>query len=106
TTPNSLYLRAFKTSTNKWSSGAKAAPAITVYSPPQITQQPVSITSGTGTGAEFTVQASGSNLSYQWRKNGPPIPGATSATLSISNIGASDAGSYDVRITGRGGCQV
>lgn len=43
----------------------------------------------------FLVWADGTPpLTYQWSKNGTPIVGATSATLTISNVSASDAGSY------------
>jgi len=45
-----------------------------------ITAQPQSQWVQAPDGATFTVQASGSNLSYQWRKNGTAITGATSAT--------------------------
>lgn len=39
--------------------------------------------------------ATGSNLTYQWRKNGAAIPGATSATFTIASASEADAGSYD-----------
>jgi hypothetical protein len=41
------------------------------------------------------VTASGSGLSYQWRKNGSPISGAGGATYSIAAAAAGDAGDYD-----------
>jgi hypothetical protein len=41
------------------------------------------------------VTATGSNLTYQWRKNGAAIPGATSATFTIASTSEADAGSYD-----------
>lgn len=37
-------------------------------------------------------------LSYQWRKGGTPIPGATSSSYAKANADAGDAGSYDVVI--------
>jgi hypothetical protein len=50
------------------------------------------------------VVASGSaTLSYQWRKGGTAISGATSATYTISATAASDAGSYDVVVTNSAG---
>ena len=48
-----------------------------------ITTQPKSQTIQAPDGATFTVQASGSNLGYQWRKNGTAIAGATSSTLVV-----------------------
>ena len=37
--------------------------------------------------------------SYQWRKNGTNIPGATTAILQINNATAADAAGYDVVVT-------
>ena len=36
---------------------------------------------------------------YQWRKAGVDIPGATSASYTIDPVGTGDAGSYDVVVT-------
>ena len=38
-------------------------------------------------------------LTYQWKKNGVDIPNATTATLTLPNISASDESSYTVVIT-------
>ncbi len=44
--------------------------------------------------------ASGSgHLLFQWSKDGKPIPGATSATFTVSPFSAADAGSYTVTAT-------
>ncbi|MER3465646.1 MAG: phage tail protein, partial [Chitinophagaceae bacterium] len=43
---------------------------------------------------------------YQWRKGGTNIIGATSSTLTLNNISAVDAGSYDVVITSSCGTTV
>jgi hypothetical protein len=53
-----------------------------------------------GTAASFTVSTTGTVLSYQWQKGTAPISGATSASYSISQVTAADAGSYSVVITG------
>ncbi len=53
-----------------------------------------------GNPASFTVSASGTGtLTYQWRKSGTPISGATASTYTIAKVLAADAGSYDVVIT-------
>lgn len=65
-----------------------------------ITSQPNSQTVCAGTNATFTVTATGTGLTYQWRKNGTNISGATSATYTINNVVASDAGNYDVVVLG------
>jgi len=41
-------------------------------------------------------------LTYQWRKFGAPITGATSDTLTLSDLEMADAGFYDVVIGGDG----
>jgi hypothetical protein len=47
----------------------------------------------------FTVGAVGSApLNYQWHRNGTNVPGATAASLTLTNIQQADAGTYDVRI--------
>jgi hypothetical protein len=48
----------------------------------------------------FSVTATGLNLSYQWRRNGVNIPGATSASFTIASVAETDVGSYDVVVTG------
>jgi sugar lactone lactonase YvrE len=48
----------------------------------------------------FSVNVTGQPpLSYQWRKDGVNIAGATGATLTIFNTAFSDAGDYDVVIS-------
>ncbi|MBS1811295.1 MAG: hypothetical protein JST84_24235 [Acidobacteria bacterium] len=70
-----------------------------------ITSQPVNQTVCVGAAASFAVTASGTNLSYQWRRNGNAIPGATSSTYSLASTAAGDAGSYDVVVVGDCGTQ-
>lgn len=65
-----------------------------------ITTQPVAVSACSGSAAGFSVTAAGSNLSYQWRKGGTNIAGATSAAYTIASVSATDAGSYDVVVTG------
>ena len=72
-----------------------------------ITTQPTSQSAVTGTTATLSASASGTTaLSYQWRKAGANITGnasATTATLSLSNVQAADAASYDVVVTNASG---
>ncbi len=65
-----------------------------------ITIQPASQTVCAGTNVTFSVTASGTSVTYQWRKNTVNIPGATSSSYTITGATASDAGSYDVVVTG------
>jgi gliding motility-associated-like protein len=76
------------------------AASLTVNTAPAITAQPANLVQCTTTNAVFSVTATGAGLSYQWRKNGTNIGGATGSTYTINNIVAGDAGNYDVVITG------
>jgi len=73
---------------------------ITVNSATAIATQPVAQTACIGGNATFTVSATGTTLTYQWRKGGAAITGATSNTLNLTNITAADAANYDVVVTG------
>ncbi|MBS1786963.1 MAG: hypothetical protein JST85_04540 [Acidobacteria bacterium] len=48
--------------------------------------------------ANFSVAATGQNLTYQWRKNSVNLSGQTAVTLSIPSVQLGDAGTYDVVI--------
>jgi hypothetical protein len=61
---------------------------------PTITTQPASQTVTAGQTASFSIAATGAApLSYQWRKNGTAISGATSSTYTTPTTTASDSGS-------------
>jgi hypothetical protein len=80
---------------------------------PDISVSPASRVRVTGTSVSFSVIAAGATtLQYHWRKdsndlsNGPNISGATTATLTLSNLTLLDAGLYDVRVTDNNGSLV
>ncbi|MDN4165207.1 immunoglobulin domain-containing protein [Cytophagales bacterium LB-30] len=52
-----------------------------------------------GSEINLSVNASGTNLSYQWLKDGVLIDNATSASLVIASFSSSDAGSYMVEVS-------
>jgi len=95
--------------TNSVSSATSAAATLTVNPPvipPSITTQPSPQSVPVGGTAAFSVVASGTApLSYQWRKSGSPlsdggnISGATTATLTLTNVSSADAANYDVVVT-------
>lgn len=67
---------------------------------PTISTQPLSVASCVGSGASFSVQAvTTGSVTYQWRKNGINISGATSSTYSISSVIAADSGDYSVVVS-------
>lgn len=69
---------------------------------PSITQNPENLTVCPGEPASFSVSAVGAT-GFQWRRNGNPIDGATSATLTINPVTPGDFTTYDVQVTGNCG---
>ena len=77
-----------------------AAATLTIDTAPTIDVAPIDITACDGSNVTFTVSASGTApLTYQWRKDGVDLAGATSASLVIDPSSAGDAGAYDVVVT-------
>ena len=66
-------------------------------SPPAITTQPVNKTTCTGTSVTLSAVATGAT-SYQWKKGGVVVSGATSATYTISSPASTDAGTYTIDV--------
>jgi hypothetical protein len=63
---------------------------------PSITGNPTNTQACVGGSAQFTASATGvPDPSFQWRRNGVNVPGATSATLVINPVAVASAGSYD-----------
>ena len=62
---------------------------------PVITQQPSSQTIAPGGSVTFSVTATGAT-SYQWRRDGTAIAGATAATLTLNNLTAASNATYTV----------
>jgi hypothetical protein len=89
--------------TNSLGSATSAAATLTVVAPAAvaITAQPASRTASVGQTATFSVTATGSPaLTYQWRKNGAAISGATAASFTTAVLTAADSGgSYTVVVT-------
>jgi outer membrane protein assembly factor BamB len=71
---------------------------------PAITAQPVSQTVTAGTNVTLTAAASGAPApTYQWKKGGTDIAGATSATLPFNSVTTNDAATYTVVATNSAG---
>ena len=73
-----------------------------LVSPPTINGQPTGGTVVAGSDFTFSVSASGAST-YQWRKNGNPVSGATTANLLLSDVRTSDAGTYSVVVANSAG---
>lgn len=87
---------------NSLGSVTSSVATLTVTLPLAIRSQPQSQLVNIGADALFSVDASGTPpLTYQWRFNTTnQIPGATEATLLITNVTDADAGAYSVLVSG------
>jgi uncharacterized repeat protein (TIGR01451 family) len=67
---------------------------------PAITAQPANQVAGAGANVNFKVSATGTApMSYQWRFGSANLAGATTSTLSLTNVQPAQAGSYLVVVT-------
>jgi hypothetical protein len=90
--------------TNPAGSVASGAAVLTVNVPPVVTTAPRNLAVSAGQNASFTVVAIGTPApSYQWRKDGVAIAGATGATLTLANATPTAAGNYTVVVTNAAG---
>jgi hypothetical protein len=77
---------------------------LTVYNPAQIVTHPANAGVLLGSNVSFTALATGTAVSYQWCFNGTPltdnghVTGSLTPTLSITNVGNSDGGDYQVLV--------
>jgi hypothetical protein len=89
--------------TNGLGSATSAVAVLGVVAPAAvaITKQPAAQTASVGQTATFTVTATGSPaLTFQWRKNGAAIAGATAASFTTAVLALGDSGaSYAVVVT-------
>lgn len=67
---------------------------------PAIIRQPRDTSVVVGENVHLAAAADSGNVSYQWRRNGSPIIGATEPTLDIDSAQLSDSAEYDVIVTG------
>lgn len=74
--------------------------ALFVNSPPFVTTQPQAQVLPPGTNVTLVTVVEGSApLAFQWRRNGVVIPGATGATLTLTNLSAAHSGSYSLTVS-------
>jgi len=72
--------------------------------PPEITLQPISQTVSMGGTAILSVAATSmAPMTFQWRKNGTPIAGATGTSLTVANFRSSVPIDYDVLVSNAAG---
>ncbi len=68
-----------------------------------ITSQPADAAVDVLGTATFRVAATGTGLTYQWKKDDQPLAGATSATLTLGPVQIAQRGVYSCAISGTGG---
>ncbi|MCX6951195.1 MAG: putative Ig domain-containing protein [Verrucomicrobia bacterium] len=74
--------------------------SLTVLGPPTITTQPLSQTVVAGSDATFSVVAGGAGpFTYQWRRNGSDLSGATSAALTLASVPFGGGGAITVLVS-------
>lgn len=93
------------TATNSGGSTQSNPATLTVVVPPApvIAQAPVAQSISVGAAVAFTVNATGSDLTYQWNKDGAAVAGANSPLFLLRSATAAQAGNYTVTVTNGGG---
>jgi hypothetical protein len=84
--------------TNACGSLTSNAANVTVNQAAAITNHPQGAFGCTGGTVNLSVTATGSNLTYQWQRNGQNIEGATSSTYLV-NVSVATAGDYRVLVS-------
>ena len=100
---NAGYYRCAITNSAGGTNSANAL--LTVWQPPIITNQPAGTTIVAGGTVTFSIAAGGTPApACQWKFNtNTVLAGATSTTLSLANLRASQAGTYSVTVTNAAG---
>jgi len=99
--PRTICVAGFQSGNQNYFANYAGCPAIAITTQPSPSSQTVC----PGSSVSYSVVATGTSLTYQWRKagvnlsNGGSIAGATSSSLTINPASASDSGSYDVIVT-------
>ena len=82
---------------------ATAQATITIYlpnSPPAFAVEPSDVSIIVGSNAVLRAELVGTPpFSFQWWKDGVPVPDATASTLSLRNVQGQDAGHYHLAVT-------
>jgi len=85
-------------------SANQGTPVLPAAQTPSIGAQPADASVLLGGSATFSVTASGPNITYQWKKNGSDIAGATTNSYTTAAATSADDGTqYAVTITNAGG---
>lgn len=103
-TAATLTVTAATTPTTPTTPTSPTTPTIATITPPAIAVAPASQAVNAGTTVSLYVVATGTPpFSYQWRKDGSLLSGATSSVLSLVNVQASQGGNYTVSVSNSAG---
>jgi hypothetical protein len=88
------------TATGPFSNAVSASASLTALTPASVAVAPRPRAVLAGVKASFSVVAGGSGpFTYQWRRNGGDLPGATTSTYTVTNAQLAVAGNYQVVIS-------
>ena len=94
-----VRLRFGQAGTSSWYFGVDDVGFYSITAP-VISSQPKNVSVDANLPATFSVTATGSPLTYQWRFNGLPISGATNNSYMIASAQTTNVGAYTVLIGG------
>lgn len=77
--------------------------SITVIDPPIVSSNPADTTAVVGQTVVLKGAGNGTGLTYEWQFNQEKIDGQTTASLTLANVSAANAGKYRLKITNAGG---
>lgn len=80
--------------TNGIGTASSSAAQLTVITPPEITQPPLSQAVSLGQEVTFSIAATGMNLEYQWQKDETDLTGRKEPTLTLTNVNTLNNGGY------------
>lgn len=91
--------------TNSVTTVTSNAALLTVTAPPPaIVAQPLTQSALIGTRVSLSVFATGAGpLTYQWKKGGADVAGATGSTLTLTGLQSTDGGNFTVAVANAGG---
>lgn len=79
---------------------AESSAMLTVRTTPVFSSHPASANLAQGGSTTLSAGVAGPGpLSFQWLKDGDPVPGATASTLQLNNVTTGDAGSYQLQVS-------
>jgi hypothetical protein len=89
---------------NDYGSVTSAVATVTVLTAPTLEAAPTDLIANLGDSVTFSVSVSGlAPFTFQWRKNGVNIEGATHSSLTLTDVQVGDGATYTVVISNPGG---